>query len=238
MNSEYDNKVIISVAPVSAIPYAIDGMVLASEIVACAEAGAAMVHLHARNADGMLTDDMTELSACLTEIRRHSDIVLQASTGGVSEMDIRQRCEPLYLPLVETCSLNVGSVNLGAAVYKNPINDVEFCVKTLIEQKKFPEIEVFELGMIETAHRLDEHFCLPRPLLMNLVVGHPGEVPATPQALTSLWQYLNPGNGLWGFTHAYRADFRLIACALGLGARLIRVGFEDSAHEYVDILSW
>jgi len=222
------NKVIISVAPVSAVPHNIDSQQLAGEIVRCAAAGAAVVHLHVRDKDGYLTHDLSEFEACVSAVRQRSDIIIQASTGGVSDMDIKQRCAPLFLPIVETCSLNVGSVNLGAAIYQNPIADVETCVKLLLEQKKMPEIEIFELGMIETVRRLDQKYNLPRPIMMNLVVGHEGGCPANPKALTALWQYLN--EDLWGFTQAHRKDFSLMACAIGLGARLVRIGLEDSPY--------
>lgn len=220
------NKVIISVAPVSATPHSINPQLLAQEIIGCAKAGASMVHLHVRDASGHLTHDLSEFNACVKAVRKSSDIVIQASTGGISNMSIQERCAPLYLPTVETCSLNVGSVNLGGAVYQNPITDVETCVKILLEQKKMPEVEIFEIGMIETTRKLDKQFKLPHPLLMNLVVGHEGGCPANPKALTAMWQYMN--HSFWGFTHAHRKDFTLMACALGLGAQLIRIGLEDS----------
>jgi len=224
----FTNKVIISVAPVSAVPHEIDSRLLANEIVKCAAEGAAMVHLHVRDKNGHLTDDMTEFTACTSFVRQNSDIVIQASTGGISEMDIDKRCLPLYSPVVETCSLNVGSVNLGNAVYQNPIGDVMKCVETILEQKKVPEIEIFELGMIGAVRRLDNKFNFPRPMLMNLVVGHEGGCPADPKALTALWQYMD--EEFWGFTHAHRKDFTLMACALGLGAGLVRIGLEDSPY--------
>jgi len=222
------NKVIISVAPVSAVPHSIDPRLLAEEIIRCEAVGAAVVHLHVRDIGGHLTDDVSEFTACVNHVRKGSDIIIQASTGGISDMDIYKRCAPLFLPVVETCSLNVGSVNLGAVVYTNPISDVETCVKTLLEQNKMPEAEIFELGMIDAVRRLDQKYSLPRPLMMNIVVGHEGGAPANPRALTALWQYLN--EDLWGFTHANRKDFSLMACALGLGARLVRIGLEDSPY--------
>ena len=220
-------KVIISVAPVNAAPHHIDPTALAEEIIACEKAGAAMVHLHIRDENGLLTDNVEEYTKVMQKVREKSNIVLQASTGGVSNLTIEQRCAPLYLPFVETCSLNVGSVNLGTSVYQNPIEDVETCVKTLIAQKKYPEIEVFEIGMIHTVAQLAEKYALPRPILMNIVLGHQGESPATPLALTTMWNFL-PRDSFWGFTHAYRQNFSLMAAALGLGASLVRIGFEDS----------
>ena len=228
IGNKIENKVIVSVAPVSAVPHDINAQALADEIVRCCSEGASMVHLHVRDKGGCLTDDLSEFSACVERVRQLSDIVIQASTGGISEMNIIQRCAPLYLPTVETCSLNVGSVNLGAAVYQNPIGDVETCVNILLEQKKMPEIEIFELGMVGAVRRLDKKLGLPRPTLMNLVVGHEGGCPAEPGALTALWQYM--GESFWGFTHAHRRDFGMMACALGLGARLVRIGLEDSPY--------
>jgi len=224
------DKVIISAAPVSAAPHPIDPDELAREVGRCRDAGAAVVHLHARDREGLLTDDMDVLSLCLCKIRALCDIVIQVSTGGVSDMTIAQRCLPIHLAESESCSLNVGSVNLGGAVYRNAPDDVETCVRTIVQAGRRAEIEVFEIGMIGTVRELDAKFSLPRPLVMNLVTGHRGEAPATAQALTSLWLMLSPEEReLWGFTQANRSDLALMACALGLGARLIRIGFEDSA---------
>lgn len=222
------NKVIISVAPVSAIAHDINSIELANEITECAHEGASMVHLHVRDTKGQLTHDLTEFGATIEAVRNQSQIIIQASTGGVSNLDISQRQAPLFLPLVETCSLNVGSVNIGNAIYQNPIDDVEQCVQTLLQENKMPEVEIFEIGMIETTRRLDKKYSLPRPLLMNLVVGHEGGCPANAKALTAMWQYLN--EDFWGFTHAHRKDFALMAAAIGLGARLVRIGLEDSPY--------
>ena len=87
-------------------------------------------------------------------IRRDSDIIIEVSTGGVSDLNIRERCAPLYSELVEACSLNVGSTNLGKAVYCNPIDDVEYCIREILKQKKTPEVETFEIGHTWTMARL------------------------------------------------------------------------------------
>jgi len=221
------NKVIISVAPVSAVPHAINTQHLAQEITDCAAAGASMVHLHVRDHDGRLTKDVHEFAVLLDSIRTQSNIVLQASTGGISKLTIEERCAPLGLSLVETCSLNVGSVNLGGHVYMNPPEDVKYCVQKLLMHDKIPEVEIFEIGMVEAMRCMQNTFTFKAPLLYNLVLGHEGAAPATAKALTAMWQYLDPQH-LWGFTQAHRTDFSLMACALGLGARLIRIGHEDS----------
>ncbi len=222
-------KVIISVAPTSALSKTIDPQALAAEVTACAKAGAGMVHMHVRDRQGNLTDDISVFRETVEEIRKQSDIVIQASTGGVSGMNIEQRCQPLYYDKVETASLNVGSVNLGEAVYQNPIADVRYCVQKIKEQHKYPEIEVFEIGMIQAVMELDQEFNLPKPLLFDIVLGHKGEAPATIDALISMRKFI-PKDALWGFTHAYRRDYTLMAAAIAMGASLVRIGFEDSNY--------
>ncbi|OZB98244.1 3-keto-5-aminohexanoate cleavage protein [Paenibacillus sp. XY044] len=222
-------KVIISVAPTSALPDSIDPEVLAGEVIAAGRAGAAMVHMHVRDRNGKLTDDMDVYKDTVERITRESDMVIQASTGGLSDLTIQQRCAPLSCDKVETISLNVGSVNLGKAIYRNPIGDVRYCVEQLLKHGKIPEIEIFELGMIHTVLELDRQYALPKPLMFDLVLGHPGGAPATIDALIAL-RSLVPRDALWGITHANRTDYCIISAAIAMGAGLVRIGFEDSDY--------
>ena len=134
--TDMGNKVLVSVAPVAATDKVIIPEKIAEDVYDCYKAGAAMVHLHVRDREGNLTPDMTLLEETLAMIRRDSDIVIEVSTGGVSNLTIEERCAPLYSDLVEACSLNVGSTNLGRSVYCNPIDDVEYCIREMLKQKK------------------------------------------------------------------------------------------------------
>ena len=233
-------EVLLSVAPVAPVPHPIIPDEIAADVCACHEAGAAMVHLHVRDAQGALTADPQLLRETLRLIRSRCDIIIEVSTGGVSDLTIRERCVPCDMALVEANSLNVGSVNLGEAVYCNPIGDVRYCVQEILRHHKFPEIEVFELGMIHTVHELVQEFpSFPKPLLFALVFGHPGELPATRPALHHMLDYLRetfreqdeaPDRKeiLWGYTQAHREDWEMMRYALSLGADSLRVGFEDS----------
>lgn len=229
-------KVMISVAPVSARPHPIIPEQIAQDVFECWEAGASMVHLHVRDENGALTPDPTLLAETVRQIREKCDIVIEVSTGGVSSLTIEERCVPCFEPYVEAVSLNVGSVNLGEAVYQNPIRDVRYCVKTLLEQEKVPEIEVFELGMIHTVKELQDQLGLKDPLLFALVFGHGGEMPATVPALHHMLGFLQetfPDKApLWGYTQAGRRDWEMMRYALSIGADSVRVGFEDS--DYLD----
>lgn len=223
------DKVMISVAPVASTDKNIVPNKIAEDVLRCWKAGAAMVHLHVRDAQGNLTTDMGLLEKTLRLIRKDSDIIIEVSTGGVSNLTIQERCIPLYSDLVEACSLNVGSTNLGKAVYCNPLDDVEYCIRELLKMKKTPEVEVFEIGHIYAMKEFMEQYDFSDPILFSIVLGHKGEAPATPQALAAMIQMIPPGT-LWGITHANRRDFSIIAAALGMGASTVRIGFEDSHY--------
>ena len=148
-------KIMISVAPVAATDILINPRAIARDVYECYKNGASMVHLHCRDLNGNLTPDLSLLEETVAYIREMCDIVVEISTGGVSNLTIEERVQPCYPSWVEANSLNVGSVNLGASVYQNPIKDVEYCVKTIMDNKKIPETEVFELGMINTVRELN-----------------------------------------------------------------------------------
>lgn len=226
-------SVILSVAPVAATETRLDAEAIAEDVVNCCATGAAMVHLHARNENGTLTTDLSYLKQTVDSIAAACDIIVQVSTGGVSNLTIAERCLPVAEGWSESHSLNVGSTNLGTDVYRNPIADVHTCVRTILTHQKIPEIEVFELGMIKMARELVDRYAFQRPILFSIVLGHAGAAPATPRTLRSMLDCLDEffpqaGECLWGITHARREDFSMIEYALDLGASMVRVGFEDS----------
>ncbi len=226
-------KVMISVAPVAATDILNNPKAIARDVADCYRHGAAMVHLHCRDLNGRLTPDLSLLEETVAYIREMCpDIIIEISTGGVSDLTIEERCQPCYPKWVECNSLNVGSVNLGTAVYQNPILDVEYCVQKIKENGKIPEIEVFELGMINTCRELDEKFNFVKPVLFALVFGHAGEMPATVPALRHMMDALAEnfpaGSYLWGYTQARRQDWEMVKVALDMGASTVRIGFEDS----------
>lgn len=226
-------NILISVAPVNAAEPENDPCAIAQDVVNAYEAGAGMVHLHCRDAQGRLTPELAHLEKTVSLIRARCPIVIEVSTGGVSDLTIAERCAPCFPNWVECNSLNVGSVNLGEAVYANPIRDVHHCVEQILAQRKVPEIEVFEIGMINTVRELAEKYDFVKPIFFALVLGHQGAMPATVPALDLMLRGLRDSfpceaDTLWGITHAHRADWTLIEAALDRGARSVRIGFEDS----------
>ena len=134
-------KVIISLAPVQA-GTSVDAVKLAEDVEKSVKLGAAMCHLHCRKPDGSLTPDISYMSECFDEILKRTDVVVQASTGGVSDMNIQERCNPLDYPKVESASLNGGSTNLGEAVYINSFDDIRYCADAVYKRGILPETEV------------------------------------------------------------------------------------------------
>lgn len=221
-------KVIISLAPVEA-GKPVDKEALVEDVVKSARAGAAMCHLHCRRPDGSLTPDTTELEDTFERIAQRTDLVIQASTGGVSEMNIEQRCRPLDYWRVESASLNGGTTNLGEAVYINSFEDIRYCARAVYERGIIPEIEVFDIGMIYNIRMTQEQAPYRDPVLYNMVFGHKGGMQPNMECLTT-FRAAVPSDAKWGVTHYGRDNWEFLAAAIAMGAAVVRIGFEDSRH--------
>lgn len=221
-------KVIISLAPVQA-QTEIDSSLLAQDVEKSVKAGASMCHLHSREQDGSLTADPSYMIECFEKIRLRTDVVIQASTGGVSDLTIQERCNPLNYEKTETASLNGGSTNLGESVYINSFDDIRYCAKAVYEKEIIPEIEVFDIGMIHNMESVAGELPFRDPILYNLVFGHKGGMQPTMESLTAFRSFV-PRNALWGVTHFGRDNWNFLAAAIAMGASIVRIGFEDSSY--------
>lgn len=219
-------KVIVSLAPIAASKK-IDYEEVAQDVIKSISMGAAICHLHSRNSNGELQEDSSEMIGCFESILKEKDIIVQASTGGISDMTIEQRCRPLDYDIVESCSLNGGSTNLGEYIYKNSFEDIRYVANKTYEKKIVPEIEVFDIGMIQAVEKLSKKSPFISPKVYNLVFGHPGGMEATVENLIAFKNFV-PADALWGVTHFGRINWDFLACAISMGATVVRIGFEDS----------
>jgi 3-keto-5-aminohexanoate cleavage enzyme len=225
-------KIIIAVAPVgrSVAPPAINPLTprrVADEVIRCARAGAAMVHLHVRDAKGVQTEDILPYSQTLDRIRAAADIIVQGSTGGLTSLSLEERCVALNDPRTEVASLNMGSVNFGEEVYINRLPDIRYWAKRMRQTKTVPEMEIFDTGMLPAARALIAEGAIRPPYSICFCLGFHWTLAPDPRSLffmTSLMREAIP----WGIIHDGMRDFTLLATAIGLGASLVRVGFEDS----------
>lgn len=225
-------KIIVAVAPVGrdVEPPSINPLTpeeVAQEVIDCARAGASMVHLHVRDSRGEQTEDISDFARTLDLIRESSDIIIQGSTGGLTTLTLEQRCVSVTDPRVEVASLNMGSVNFGDEVYINRVPDIRYWAGRMAENKVMPEMEIFEAGMVAAAMMLIEEGTLKPPFYYNFALGARWAAPADPRSLFYLASLL-PSGTPWSVVHDDMQDLALLATAIGLGASMVRVGFEDS----------
>ena len=204
---------------------------IAADVVACAEAGASMVHLHVRDLTGEQTFDMTQFSRTLDLIRQKSDIVIQGSTGGLSTLSLEDRSVCLSEPRVEVASLNMGSVNFGESVYINTLPEIRYWAGRMREEKVVPEMEIFDLSMVETCTKLADEGVLDRPLSYNFCLGKgtASNLSDTPHNLSCMVSLMEK-DGHWGLNNDSMKDLHFLGLAIAMGASVVRVGFEDSFY--------
>ena len=232
-------KIIVTVAPVchvgKPIPEGCKNPLTPEEITEdvlnCYRAGACQVHLHTRDLKGNPTFELEVFSQTIHAIREHSDMIIQGSTGGLSDLSLADRCVSLNVPEVEIASLNMGSVNFGETVYINTMPDLRYWAKRQQEANVVPEMELFDLSHVECCTRLADEGVIRRPLHYNFCVGPGGSsnLSATGRNLALLCALTEPGTS-WGINHDSMKDFSILACAIGMGANAVRVGFEDSFY--------
>ena len=202
---------------------------VAEQTIACAQAGASMVHLHVRDNNGEQTGDLTHFAKTLDLIRAESDIVIQGSTGGLSTLTLEQRCVALNDDRVQMASLNMGSTNFDDDVYINTLPDIRYWAQRMLEAKVVPECEIFGLSMINTVQKMVNEKLIKSPCHYNFALGFNSSLAATPDNLFYLKSSLPP-EATWGLVHDGMPDFTLIATAISFGATVVRVGFEDSFY--------
>jgi len=232
-------KIIVTVAPVchvgKPIPEGCKNPLTPEEITEdvlnCYRAGACQVHLHTRDLKGNPTFELDVFSQTIHAIREHSDMIIQGSTGGLSDLSLADRCVSLNVPEVEIASLNMGSVNFGETVYINTMPDLRYWAKRQQEANVVPEMELFDLSHVECCTRLADEGGIRCPLHYNFCVGPGGSsnLSATGRNLALLCALTEPGT-TWGINHDSMKDFSILACAIGMGANAVRVGFEDSFY--------
>lgn len=227
--------VIITVAPVGAevtrdnhpaVPYTPSEIAVAS--LEAVQAGASVVHLHARELDGKPSGDPKLFAEAINAIRAAAKPIIMVSTGGAVWMTIQDRTRSLEAG-PDMCSLETGSMNFGDDLFLTSRPDSISSAKLAYDKGIVPEIELFDVGHAVAAARMLEEGHLRGPLNVNLVVGVPGGIDATPDAIPALLRPL-PDNVRWSVTAIGRHQRRMLSVAILLGAAGVRVGFEDNVY--------
>lgn len=197
----------------------------------CMQAGASIIHLHVRDAQGKPSQNVEDFRKSITAIRKKCgpDLIIQISTGGAVGEAIENRARPLSLK-PEMASLNIGSLNFGDDVFINAPKDVEGMAREIYKNSIIPEIEVYEMGHLESAYTLLKKGILKLPFHVQFVLGVPGGMSGEPENLEHLIRYFNKHKTpecSWGVAGVGRYQLPIATQAIGLGGH-VRVGFEDN----------
>ncbi len=198
------------------------------------KAGAAIVHLHVRDARGDPTQDVETFRRAMELIRSRCDMIVQFSTGGAVGMTAAERGAPLALR-PEMATLTCGTVNFGRDVFMNPPEMMESFAGEMARLGIKPEIEVFEAGMINNAMMLVKKGLLKEPLHFDFVMGVPGGITGRTRDLLYLAESI-PAGSTWSVAGIGRFELPLAVMAIVMGGH-VRVGFEDNVYYSKGVLA-
>jgi uncharacterized protein (DUF849 family) len=228
---------------------------IAQASIEAAKAGAAIVHLHARDPkDGSPTQDPELFRQFATKIKAASDVVLNFTTGGAATMTIEERLQPALQLKPEVASLNMGSMNFGLyemlarykelkypwerpylagsddRIFKNTFKDIAYILQSCAENETRFEVECYDIGHLYTAaHFLDRRLLKP-PLFIQSVFGIRGGIGPHPEDVLHMKRTADRLFGdayHWSVLGAGRNQMFIAAMSAVMGGN-VRVGLEDS----------
>ena len=203
---------------------------IAADAEACVEAGASVVHLHAREDDGRPTWRPQIYRRIVAAVReRCPEVVVCVSTSGRVFSELERRAAVLDLDgdeKPEFASLTLGSLNFPRQASVNEPGTIRALAERMAERGIVPELEVFELGMVDYAKYLIDRNVLRPPFVFNLLLGSLGTLAATPLNLALLVEAL-PTESVWAGAGIGRFQFPVNALAVAMGGH-VRVGLEDN----------
>jgi 3-keto-5-aminohexanoate cleavage enzyme len=226
------DPLIVTVAPVGAeltpdqTPYLpVTPQQLGETAAACEAAGASIVHVHCRTDDGSNTQAVARFRDALNAIRSCSNLIVQFSTGGAIGMTPDERAAPLELQ-PEMATLTCGTVNFGDEVFENSFPIMRGILSAMQRYDVRPELEIFDAGHLTNAKRLAGESLLRFPQHVDFVLGVPGGLEASAEALLDCVRALPPGC-TWSVAAIGRMQLPMATLAIAMGGH-VRVGLEDN----------
>lgn len=228
---------------------------IAEAAIGAATAGAAIVHLHARDPnDGRPTQDPELFRQFLPKIKAASDVVINLTTGGAPTMTVEERLQPALKLSPEVASLNMGSMNFGLyemlaryknfkhdwekpylagsddRIFRNTFREIAYILESCADNNTRFEIECYDIGHLYTAaHFLDRKLLKP-PLFIQSVFGIRGGIGPHPEDVLHMKRTADRlfGDGyFWSVLGAGRNQMYVAAMSIVMGGN-VRVGLEDS----------
>jgi uncharacterized protein (DUF849 family) len=257
------NKVIITCAVTGSIhtptmsPHIpITSQEIADAAIGAVEAGAAVVHLHARDPkDGRPDQSPEAFAPFLKVIKQRSGAIVNITTGGAPTMTIEERVRPAATFKPEVASLNMGSMNFGLfpmlarykefkhawekpylegsreRIFKNTFADIEYILTTCAENGTRFEIECYDIGHLYTLLHFAERGIVKPPFFVQSVFGILGGIGAHPEDVAHMRRtadrLFGRENYHWSVLGAGRNQMPIAAMAAAMGGN-VRVGLEDS----------
>ena len=228
---------------------------IARGAIGAAQAGAAIVHLHARNPkDGSPSQDPGLFHEFLPQIAVASDVVVNLTTGGAATMSVEERLQPALQLKPEVASLNMGSMNFGLyemlgrykdfkhpwerpylegsddRIFKNTFKDIAYILESCSQNGTRFEIECYDIGHLYTAAHFVDRGLIKPPFLIQSVFGIRGGIGNHPEDVIHMKRTADRLFGdayYWSVLGAGRAQMQIAAQAAVMGGN-VRVGLEDS----------
>ncbi len=227
---------------------------IADAAIGAAEAGAAVVHLHARDPkDGRPDQSPEAFAPFLKVIKQRSPVVVNITTGGAATMTIEQRVKPAATFKPEVASLNMGTMNFGLypmlerftefkhdwerpylegsreRIFKNTFADIEYILTTCAENGTRFEIECYDIGHLYTLRHFADRGIVKPPFFVQSVFGILGGIGAHPEDVMMMKRTADRLFGdeyRWSVLGAGRNQMPIAAMSAAMGGN-VRVGLED-----------
>jgi len=239
------DKVVISVAITGVmanrnqhpnIPYTPEEM--AEDTLRAYNAGASVVHIHARERDGSPSIRPEMFKEITEEIKKKCDIIINYSTGAVG-IPREMRIAHIRELAPDIGALNMGSMNYAKYspkrkdfifkfVFENNFDDIMYYIEAMNEVGSKPELECFDVGHIANSYPLIDMGLLKTPVHYSFVLGVNGGAPPTTRIIQTMADSIPPGSH-WHVIGIGPVQWRLLAGALSMGGD-IRVGLEDNFY--------
>jgi 3-keto-5-aminohexanoate cleavage enzyme len=193
----------------------------------CWQKGCSIVHLHVRGTDGRPSQSLDLFERVSKLIRERCDLILQFSTGGAVGTPVSERIAPLKLQ-PEMASLNAGSINFGDEVFENLPKDISALAAEMKKRNIKPEIEVYDLGMLEYGVSLVTSGVVDSPAHFQFVLGTKHGLSGSPENMFHLKSKL-PAGCTFAVAGVGRHQLQVAPLAIVSGGH-VRVGFEDNVY--------
>lgn len=228
---------------------------IAEAAIGAAEAGASIIHLHARNPKNGKPDQTPEaFEPFLKIIKQRSDCVVNLTTGGSPFMSVEERLKPAATFQPEVASLNMGSMNFGLfpmleryksfnhdwepqmleasrdLVFRNSFKDIEYVLTTMSQSGTRFEFECYDTSHLYNLHHFLERGLVKPPLFIQTVFGLLGGIGPHPEDVMHMKRTADRLFGdkyQWSVLGAGRSQMPIATMAAALGGH-VRVGLEDS----------